>query len=216
MKVTIVTLFPEIFKSPFSTSIILRAREKGLLDIDYVNIFDFGLGKRKQTDDTPYGGGPGMILRVDVVARAIDRAKKNNPGAKIILLTPKGKRFTQTIAKNLVKSDKLILVCGHYEGFDERIRKLVDEELSLGDFVLSGGEAAAIAIIDALNRLIPGVLGKKESTVVETHSQEGYMEYPQYTRPKTWQGLAVPEILLSGNHQKIADYREKTSRKKEQ
>lgn len=209
MKITIITLFPESFISPFSVSIVKRAQEKGLLGLNYLSLFDFGIGVRKKVDDTPYGGGPGMVLRVDVMAEAITEAKQQNQGAKVILLTPKGERLTQGIVQSLARDENgLILICGHYEGFDERIRKLVDREISLGDFVLSGGEAAAVALVDGIARLLPGSLGKEASTKVETHCQEGYLEYPQYTRPEDWHGEKVPEVLLSGDHQKICNWRQ--------
>lgn len=176
---------------------------------------DFGLGPRKQVDDTPYGGGPGMILRVDIVARAITSARKNWPRAKVVLLTPQGKIFSQKIAREYAKKKlNLILVCGHYEGFDERIRDLVDEEISVGRYILTGGELAAMVLVESIARLLPGTLGKNESVQEETFSKEGVIEYPQYTRPDEWQSQKVPEVLLSGNHQKIKKWRETESAKK--
>jgi tRNA (guanine37-N1)-methyltransferase len=215
MKFRIITLFPEMFDSPLSSSILKRAKDKGVFEMEFVNLRDFGLGPRKQVDDTPYGGGPGMILRVDIVARAITSARKNWPRAKVVLLTPQGKIFSQKIAREYAKKKlNLILVCGHYEGFDERIRDLVDEEISVGRYILTGGELAAMVLVESIARLLPGTLGKNESVQEETFSKEGVIEYPQYTRPDEWQSQKVPEVLLSGNHQKIKKWRETESAKK--
>jgi tRNA (guanine37-N1)-methyltransferase len=215
MKFRIVTLFPEAFDSPLSSSILKRARDKGVFEVEFVNLRNFGLGSRKQVDDTPYGGGPGMILRVDVMARAIASARENWPQAKVVLLTPQGKIFNQKIAREYArKKPNLILVCGHYEGFDERIRDLVDEEISVGQYVLTGGELAAMVLVESIVRLLPEALGRNESVQEETFSKEGVIEYPQYTRPDEWQGQKVPEVLLSGNHQKIKKWREVKSAKK--
>jgi tRNA (guanine37-N1)-methyltransferase len=204
-----------MFDSPLSSSILKRAKDKGVFEMEFVNLRDFGLGPRKQVDDTPYGGGPGMILRVDIVARAITSARKNWPRAKVVLLTPQGKIFSQKIAREYAKKKlNLILVCGHYEGFDERIRDLVDEEISVGRYILTGGELAAMVLVESIARLLPGTLGKNESVQEETFSKEGVIEYPQYTRPDEWQSQKVPEVLLSGNHQKIKKWRETESAKK--
>lgn len=215
MKYIVITLFPEMFTGPLSESILNRAIEKGLIEVEFVNLRDFGIGPRKQVDDTPYGGGAGMVLRVDVMAKAIEAAKKKAPGAKVLLMTPQGETFMQAKAKEFAeKGENLILIAGHYEGFDERIRNLVDEQISIGEFVLTGGELPAMMIIDAVSRLIPGVLGKEESFEEESHSIEGVLEYPHYTRPEEWEGQKVPEILLSGNHAKIAEWRSEQSKPK--
>jgi tRNA (guanine37-N1)-methyltransferase len=213
MRVAIITLFPEMFNGPFSSSILKIAQEKGLIEISYISLRDFGLGKRKQVDDTPYGGGPGMVLRVDVMAEAINFAKNKLVGAKTILLTPQGQTFNQEKARALSASD-LILISGHYEGYDERIRGLVDEEISIGDYVLTGGEIPAMVLVDSVARLIPGVLGKEESYLFESYSDSHLLEHPQYTRPEEWQGQKVPDILLSGNHQEIKKWRDEKSRDK--
>ncbi|MBI2588211.1 tRNA (guanosine(37)-N1)-methyltransferase TrmD [Candidatus Berkelbacteria bacterium] len=232
MKITIITLFPEAFKGFLKTSIIKRAQTKKKVKIDPVNLRDFGIGKHKQVDDRPYGGGAGMVMRVDVVDSAIKavktkilklKSKNDKLKLKTILLTPQGKLFNQKIAKKLSKYENIILICGHYEGFDERIRKLADEEISIGDYVLTGGEVPAMVVIDAITRLIPGVLGKDESSLEESFSSSSksyglrpLLEYPHYTRPEEYKGKKVPKILLSGHHQKIKEWREKESIKKTQ
>ncbi|MBI2430432.1 MAG: tRNA (guanosine(37)-N1)-methyltransferase TrmD [Candidatus Levybacteria bacterium] len=204
MKISILTLFPEMFQGPFDHSIIKIAREKKLLDISYINIRDFGIGRHRIVDDKPYGGGAGMIMRVDVIASALAKIKEKK---RIILLDPQGEKFTQKKAQELSKIDHLILVCGRYEGVDERVRSLADEEISIGDYVLTGGEIPAMVIVDSVSRLIPGVI-QQESTLHESFSTP-MLEYPQYTRPPVFKKSAVPDILLSGDHQKIIDWRKK-------
>lgn len=206
MKISILTLFPEMFNGPFEFSIIKRAKEKGLVEINVINIRDSGIGKHKMVDDAPYGGGVGMVMRVDVVKKAIDSIRNNKKGERVILLDPKGAKFTQAKTKKLVGLSHLILVCGHYEGFDERIREFVDEELSIGDYVLTGGELPAMVVSDAIIRLIPGVLGKDKSSADESF-EKNLLEYSQYTRPYEFQGKKVPKVLLSGNHKKIEEFR---------
>lgn len=190
-----------MFAGPFDYSIIKRAQEKKLVEINFVHIRDFASDRYKSVDDHPYGGGVGMIMRVDVV----DRALQNLRGKKI-LLDPRGETFTQQKARALSKLDDLILICGHYEGVDERVRQLVDETLSIGDYVLTGGEIPAMVIVDSLVRLLPGVL-KTEATKNESFSPSQGLEYPQYTRPEEYKGMRVPELLLSGNHKKINAWR---------
>lgn len=214
MKITILTLFPEMFKGILSESIIGRAQKNGLVDIEVVNLRDWGIGNHKTVDDTPYGGGAGMVLRVDVVAKALKDIKKKNPKAITILLTPQGEKYDQKKARSLSgKKEGFILICGHYEGFDERVRDLVDEEISLGDYVLTGGEPAAAVIVDSVVRLLPGVLGKEES-----HEHESFenvtLEHPHYTRPEEFEGKKVPEVLLSGNHAEINKWRREEAIKK--
>ena len=204
MKISILTLFPEMFAGPFDHSIIKRAREKKLVDIELVNIRDFGIGKHKLVDDTPYGGGAGMIIRVDVIDKTLQNVKCKG---RIILLDPRGETFTQKKAKELAKFDHLILIAGHYEGIDERVKQyLVDEVISIGDYVLTGGEIPAMVVTDAVVRLIPGVI-KKESIATESFSKPKALEYPQYTKPRVYEKYKVPEILLSGNHQAIERWR---------
>ena len=192
MKISIITLFPEMFKGPFDSSIIKRAIDKKLVEIKFINLREFGMGRHQMVDDTPYGGGMGMILRVDVLEKAINAAKDKNLNKqeqKVILLSAHGKQFKQKIAKSFSKLKHLILVCGHYEGFDERVKKFIDEEISVGDFVLTGGEIPAMLIADSVARLIKGVI-KEDSAAFESFSP--YLEYPQYTKPQEHKGLRVP------------------------
>lgn len=199
-----------MFLGPFNYSIIKRAKEKKLVEIEFVNIRDFGIGKHKIVDDKPYGGGVGMLMRVDVLEKAIKHARC--PSKKIckertILLDPQGKIFGQKKALELSRLNHLILVCGHYEGVDERVKKLVDEEISIGDYILTGGEIPAMVVTDAVIRLIPNVLEKKQAGLKESFLP--LLEYPQYTRPRVFKGSKVPDILLSGNHKKIKEWQEK-------
>lgn len=210
MVVTILTLFPEMFSGPFDFSIVKRAKEKGKIDIRFVNIRDFSNDSYKTVDDHPYGGGAGMIMKVDVIDRALTFAKTQTPDATTILLDPRGKTYTQDTAHELSKKQHLIFLCGHYEGIDERIRTLVDREISLGDFVMTGGELPTACIVDSIVRLIPGVLTDLESTVEESF-HDG-LEYPQYTRPPEYNGQKVPDVLLSGDHKKIHEWKKSQSR----
>ena len=202
MKLSILTLFPDMFAGPFDQSIIKRAIDNKLLEISYINIRDFANDAYKSVDGHPYGGGVGMILRVDVV----DRALQSLPKGHTILLDAGGEKYTQKKVRELSKIDHLILICGHYEGVDHRIRSLVDEEISIGDYVLTGGEIPAMVIIDSVARLIPGVLSKPEATIHESFT-EPLLEYPQFTEPQTYKNMSVPPVLISGNHKKIADWR---------
>lgn len=219
MKITILTLFPEMFQGPFNYSIIRRAEEKEKVSINIVNMRDFGLGRHKIVDDRPYGGGVGMVLRVDVVESAINFVRNTkNSRERIILLDPQGKVMNQKIIKKLVKYEHLILICAHYEGIDERVRKLVDEEISIGDYILTGGELPAMVLTDTIVRLLPGVLGKDKSSISESFQEiisNGkkikVLEYPQYTRPDIYKNMQVPKILLSGDHEKIAKWRDRQS-----
>lgn len=209
MKISILTLFPEMFQGPFDYSIIKNAKEKKKVKINFVNIRDFGIGKHKVVDDKPYGGGIGMILRVDVMQKAISRTKGENPkalGQKVILLSPHGKTFNQKKALELSMLSHLILVCGRYEGVDERAKQFVDEELSIGDFIVTGGEIPAMLVVDAIVRLIGGVL--KEGVII-SESFSPLLEYPQYTKPNTYKNLSVPPTLLGGDHGKIKLWRDK-------
>ena len=208
MRISILTLFPEMF-SIFDHSIIGRAREKGLVNLEYYNIRDYSLNKHKKVDDYPYGGGAGMVMTPQPIIDSIKAAKEKNSG-EVIFLGPRGKTFNQEMAQELSKEENLIFLCGHYEGIDERAYKHIDMEVSLGDFVLTGGEMAAIPVIDSVLRLIPGVLGKEESFMDESYS-DGLLEYPQYTRPEVYEGERVPEVLLSGHHENIRKWRRKQS-----
>lgn len=202
----VLTLFPGLFASPFADSILGKAVDRGLIRIGVHNLRDWAEGRHKVTDDTPYGGGEGMVLKPEPVARALADLKSGHPTSKVLLMTPQGKPFRQAVALDLAAEEGLIFVCGRYEGVDERVRALVDEELSLGDFVLTGGELAAMAMIDAIARLLPGVLGNRDSSLSDSHA-DGLLEYPQYTRPAEFMGMRVPEVLLSGNHAAISAWR---------
>jgi tRNA (guanine37-N1)-methyltransferase len=207
VRVDLVTLFPELFEQFLATSFVGRARSGGQLEVRLKSPRDFGLGKHKSVDDTPYGGGSGMVMRVDVLVATMESLDDAQPKSRRILMTPQGKPFDQATAARLAAEPALMLVCGRYEGFDERVRSFVDEELSLGDFVMTGGEVAAMAVIEATVRLLPGVLGNFESTREESHGDEGLLEYPQYTRPAEFRGQTVPEVLAGGNHAEIAKWR---------
>ena len=215
MKIDILTLFPEMFKDPFSISMIKRAQEKKLVEIQIHNLRDWAEDKYKTVDNRPFGGGPGMVMRVDIIDQAIQSLKGKSKKNRIILLSPQGSPFKQKKAVELARLNQLMLVCGHYEGFDERIRRLVDEEVSIGDYILTGGELAAMVVTDAVVRLIPGVVGDKNSVKEESFSQSGdKLEYPQYTRPAEYKGMKVPEILLSGDHKKIKQWRKEQAEKR--
>ncbi len=210
MKIDIVTLFPEMFKGPFDFSIMDRAIKNNLVNIQIHDLRKYGIGKRRTVDDRPYGGGIGMILRADVLATAISKLKGqilNEKKQKTILLSAAGKRFTQKKAQEYSKLDHIILICGHYEGFDERILKYVDEEITIGDYVLTGGEIPSMVIVDSVVRLIKGAIPKEDATKIESFSDENKLEYPQYTRPEEFEKEKVPEVLLSGNHSEIEKWR---------
>ncbi|WP_432665127.1 tRNA (guanosine(37)-N1)-methyltransferase TrmD [Wukongibacter baidiensis] len=213
MIIDILTLFPEMFNNIMSESIIGRAREKGIIEINPRNIRDFSANKHKKVDDYPYGGGSGMVLMNQPLFDALESITKDKKKRRVIYLTPKGKTFNQEMANNLSKEDELIFICGHYEGIDQRIiDKWVTDEISIGDYVLTGGELPAMVIIDSVCRLIPGVLGKDESFEDESF-YNGLLEYPHYTRPATYDDISVPDILLSGNHKLIDEWRTKESLK---
>jgi tRNA (guanine37-N1)-methyltransferase len=213
VQVAIVTLFPELFTQFFRTSLMGRASDGGVVSVHYEDLRKHGLGKHLSVDDTPYGGGSGMVMRADCVVAAMEAASEAlGPGEPVhrILLTPQGKRFTQADARRLAEKPRLSLTCGRYEGFDERVRSFVDEELSLGDFVVTGGELPAMCMLEAVIRLLPGVLGNDDSAREESFSEQcgGLLEYPHYTRPVSFRGQDVPEILRSGDHAKIKRWRE--------
>lgn len=207
MKIDVLTLFPDMFKGPFDASIIKRAQSKSLFEIEVHDLRKWGEGTRRNVDDRPYGGGVGMIIRVDILDAAISKLKIKN--SKVILLDATGTRFTQQKAVELSKQQHLILIAGHYEGVDHRVHEhLVDEVISIGDYVLTGGEIPAMVLVDSVIRLLPGVLGKDESSADESHKEPGYLEYPQYTRPEDFKGWKVPKVLLGGNHKEIKKWRE--------
>lgn len=210
MEFEILTLFPRLIEGPISESILGKAIQKGLLSVGVRDIRDHAEGKHRVTDDTPYGGGAGMVMKPEPLVAAIEAAKEAMGGARVVSMDPKGRRFTQAVAREFYEAGKIVLVCGRYEGYDERIRSFVDDEISIGDFVLTGGELAALCVVDACSRLVPGVLGNVESAGADSF-EEGLLEYPQYTRPPEFRGMKVPDVLLSGDHAKIARWRRKQS-----
>jgi len=203
----LLTLFPEFFTSPLSCSIPKRAIEAGIAAVDCIQIRDFATDKHRKVDDVPYGGGPGMLMKPEPVVAAIREARRRRPDTRVVMLTPSGVPFAQEKALEYAASSSLTLLCGRYEGFDERIVDYVDEELSLGNYVLSGGEPAALCVLDAVIRLLPGVLGSPESAVLDSFTEEGILDWPHYTRPEVFEGKKVPEVLLSGNHAEIEKWR---------
>ncbi len=210
----ILTLFPEMFKSPFDSSLLKKAQEKGLIEIAVHDIRDYTEDRHRMTDDYPYGGGSGMVMKVEPIARALEDVIPERRAAKVILLTPQGKVFNQIMAEELSACSRIVLICGRYEGVDERVRDyLVDEEISIGDYVLTGGELPAMVIVDAVSRLVSGVLGNCDSAATDSFST-GLLEYPQYTRPADFRGWKVPEVLLSGNHRVIDAWRRRESLRK--
>ncbi|MDX8406934.1 MAG: tRNA (guanosine(37)-N1)-methyltransferase TrmD [Mariprofundaceae bacterium] len=207
----VLTLFPEFFHSPMSCSIPGRALAAGLVSFDAIQIRDFATDKHHKVDDSPYGGGPGMVMKPEPVVAAIREARIRQPDTHVVMLTPSGNPFIQAKALEYIKKPGITLLCGRYEGFDERIVEYVDEELSLGDYVLSGGEPAAMSVLDALIRLLPGVLGSAESAVLDSFTEAGILDWPHYTRPEEFEGKRVPEVLLSGNHRAIDKWRQRQS-----
>ena len=212
MKIDILTLFPEMFESPFNYSIVKRAIDGGQVEIQPINFRQYGVGKHQMVDDTPYGGGAGMLLKPEPIFEAIDEIDKQTSASKkrIILMDPAGKPFNQAMAEDFSKEEHLVFICGHYEGYDERIRTLVTDEVSLGDYILTGGELAAMVMIDATVRLLPGVVGNEASVVEDSHST-GLLEHPHYTRPAVYKGMEVPAVLTSGHHGNIKEWRHKES-----
>lgn len=214
IKFQIVTLFPEMFSGVFGNSMMWKAQNEQLVSFECIDLRQFGIGPRRQVDDVPYGGGDGMLLKPEPLFAAVERAKENDPTAKVLLMTPRGRRWLQAeAAQYAVMSHGLIFICGRYEGYDERITALVDAEYSIGDYVLTGGELPAMTIIDSIVRLIPGVLGGETSAAIESFSDGETLEFPQYTRPAEFRGQKVPDVLLSGNHAAIADWRRQQSKK---
>jgi tRNA (guanine37-N1)-methyltransferase len=206
VRVAVVTLFPEYFQGPLEAGILGRARAEGRLAVDVVDLRPFGEGRHRVTDDYPFGGGAGMVMKPGPVVAAVEAVRTERPGCRVVLLTPQGRPFRQETAREFAGVEHLALVCGRYEGFDERIRAFCDDEVSIGDFVLMGGEVAALAVIEAAARWIPGVLGAAASPLDESLT-EGLLEYPQYTRPRSFRGLDVPDVLLGGNHAEIGAWR---------
>lgn len=219
-KFQVITLFPEMFEPVFGSSMMWKAQKEGIVELSTVDLRDFGLGPRRQVDDTPYGGGDGMLLMIEPLVKAIEFAKTENPKAKVVLLTPKGYLWQQKMASqwasdvdSLGEPQGYIFICGRYEGYDERVIKYVNEQVRVGDYILTGGELPAMTIIDSVVRLIPGVLGGEESAAIESFADGETLEFPQYTRPQNYEGMEVPPVLLSGNHAEIEKWRQENSLK---
>lgn len=208
MKIQIISLFPEMFDGVLNSSMLWKAQKEDLVDYKIINLRDYGLGPRKQVDDTPYGGGDGMVLRPEPLFGAIESAKQTDPDAQVLLMTPRGDIFNQTMAREFAATAAgLIIVCGRYEGYDERVTTIVDKQISVGQYILTGGELPAMIVTDAVTRLIPGVLGGATSAEKESFAQQAEREHPHYTRPEEYRGLKVPEVLLSGHHEQIQAWR---------
>jgi len=214
MKIQIITLFPEMFDKVLNSSMLWKAQECHAVEFRMINLRDFGLGSRKRVDDTPYGGGDGMLLMPEPLFGAVEDAKRYDGSAKVVLMTPRGMRWKQSLAQDWANNgDNYIFVCGRYEGVDERILTLVDLQVSVGDYILTGGELPAMTVIDSIVRLIPGVLGGEMSSAIESFNDGKTLEFPQYTRPEVFKGMEVPKVLLSGNHAEIAKWRNENSSK---
>ncbi|MDB5183505.1 MAG: tRNA ((1)-)-methyltransferase [Candidatus Saccharibacteria bacterium] len=215
-KLQVITLFPDMFTGVFGSSMMWKAQKDEIVELSTVDLRQFGIGSRRTVDDTPYGGGDGMLLKPEPLFAAVEAAKVNDPDAKVVLLTARGQRWKQATAQAHADStDNYIFICGRYEGYDERITTLVDEQVSVGDYVLTGGELPAMTVIDSIVRLIPGVLGGESSAEIESFSDGETLEFPQYTRPEMFRDMKVPDVLLSGNHAEIAKWREQNSLKAE-
>lgn len=211
-KFQVITLFPDMFTGVFESSMMWKAQKESIVELSTINLRDYGIGPRKQVDDTPYGGGDGMLLKPEPLFAAVEAAKLNDPSAKVVLMTPRGRRWRQAIAQDWSETDTgYIFICGRYEGYDERIISIVDEQVSVGDYVLTGGELPAMTIIDSIVRLIPGVLGGAESATIESFSDGETLEFPQYTKPAEYRGMKVPDVLMSGHHGEIAKWRQDNS-----
>ncbi|MGQ9687522.1 MAG: tRNA (guanosine(37)-N1)-methyltransferase TrmD [Desulfobaccales bacterium] len=213
MRIDLLTLFPEFFLSPLSQSMLRRAQVLGRVRFRVLNLRDFTTDRHQVTDDRPFGGGPGMVLKPEPLVAAVRRVRQEDRDTRVILLSPAGRLFDQKTARRLAQLNSLLLVCGHYEGVDERVREFIDEEISIGDYVLTGGEIPALVVVDAVTRLLPGVLGG-EGAAEEESFQTGLLEYPHYTRPREFEGLRVPEVLLSGDHARIAHWRRREALKR--
>jgi tRNA (guanine37-N1)-methyltransferase len=211
MQFDILTIFPKVFDSYFSESIIKRALDKKLISINISDVRDFGYGKWKQVDDTPYGGGPGMLMMVEPVYKTLKKIKRKK-NSKVVLFSPSGEKFDQKMAKDFSSLDQVIMICGHYEGIDSRIKEFVDMEVSIGDYVLTNGNIPAMVLVDAVTRIIPGVLGNENSFIEDSFYSNFSKEYPQYTKPRKFKNLEVPSVLLSGDHVKIEEWKKKMSK----
>ena len=214
MKIQVISIFPEMIKPVLDSSMLWKAQEIGVVSYEYINLRDFGIGPRKQVDDVPYGGGDGMLLKPEPLFEAINLAKKTDPRAKVYFMGPRGEQLTQKTSRQIADANQgIILVCGRYEGIDERVMSLVDQTISIGDYIITGGELAAMVLVDSVVRLLPGVLGGETSAELESFSNPDTLEHPHYTRPEEFMNMKVPEVLLSGNHAEIAKWREENSTK---
>lgn len=212
MKIQLISLFPDMFPPVLETSMLFKAKEKKIVEYDYIDLRTYGTGTRKTVDDTPYGGGDGMLLMAGPLFGAVEDAKKSDPNAQVYYLSPRGKRLRQQDCRRIADDGRgMIIICGRYEGIDERVLTLVDEHISIGDYVVTGGELPAMVLVDAVVRLLPGVLGGETSTQIESFSDGRTLEFPQFTRPENFRGMQVPEVLLSGNHAAIARWRQENS-----
>lgn len=212
--VQVITLFPEMFAGVFGASMLWKAQDREIVKLTTVNLRDYGLGPRRQVDDTPYGGGDGMLLKPEPLFAAVEAAKQKDPDALVLLMTARGERWIQKTAQAMADDSRgLIIICGRYEGYDERITTLVDRQISIGDYVLTGGEIPAMTVVDSITRLIPGVLGGETSAEIESFSDGETLEFPQYTRPAEFRGLKVPDVLLNGHHAQIAEWRAQQQKK---
>lgn len=215
-KIQVITLFPEMFDGVLNSSMMWKAQNEGAVEFSLINLREFGIGPRKQVDDTPYGGGDGMLLKPEPLFAAVEAAKAVDPSAQVVLMTPRGQRWKQSLAQDWSENEHgLIFICGRYEGYDERIVSLVDQQVSVGDYVLTGGELPAMTVIDSIVRLLPGVLGGETSAAIESFSDGETLEFPQYTKPAEFRGMSVPDVLLSGHHGEIAKWRAEQSKKAE-
>lgn len=214
MKIQFITLFPEMLHGVLENSMLWKAHDRGIVQYEYINLREYGIGPRKQVDDTPYGGGDGMLLKLEPLVAAIEYAKSQDETAQVYLPTPRGEVFKQSKAKHIAAENKgIIVVCPRYEGYDERVTKWIDEQFCIGKYVLTGGELPAMVLVDSVVRLLPGVLGGESSADIESFQDDDtWVEYPQYTRPEEYRDIHVPDVLLSGNHQQIADWRADNAR----
>ena len=213
MKIQVITLFPEMFRGVFGSSMLWKAQDKNIAELITVDLRQFGIGNRKTVDDTPYGGGDGMLLMAEPLFAAVEHCKRLSPNARVLLMTPRGYDYQQSNAQEYAKKEQdLIIICGRYEGYDERITSLVDDQVCVGHYVLTGGEIPAMTVVDSIVRLLPGVLGGEMSAEIESFSDGNNREYPQYSRPEVFRNLNVPEVLLSGNHAEIEKWRKEQSK----
>jgi tRNA (guanine37-N1)-methyltransferase len=213
MKIQIITLFPSMINETLNSSMMFKASKNNIVEFEVIDLRQFGLGPRKQVDDTPYGGGDGMLMMPEPIFAAIEHAKKTAPEAKVILMTPAGDTLDQSMARDFAGSNRdLIIFCAHYEGYDERILSIVDKKISIGNYVLTGGELPALVFVDSVVRLLPGVLGGEKSAEIESFSQDGIIEYPQYTKPREFRGMEVPSVLVSGHHAEIEKWQNENYR----